>query len=263
MRKQLLPISVSLSFFIIFSYLTYFILKYINTLNAVEEKILITIIYEQVVLGMFIYLKTAVDYAIFVGRLMDKNQGIKKRLAMNIGTSLGCFFGVSLILIIWSIFKEVKIIMFILLLFSGMILIGLGDNSQEHFHDMNKNFKTPVQVFFNITRPIVNMFTFFMPEGSMKAKTLDLKSLFIYSAILPFILGADDLAGYMVLMSISNVFSLLIGIYLADAVIDIFLFTNRKLTTKFVKNKFISYFGAIFFIIIGVLSIIKAINIYL
>lgn len=260
MKKQFLPIFISLGLFVIFTIITYFLLRFLNTFNIISEKLSTQLFFSQIGLGIFIYLKTAVDYAIFVGCLMEKNTGTPKRIAMNAGTSIGCFLGVTLITILWSFFKEVHWLMVILLVVSAMILFKLGDGSKEHYDGMPEWLKYPLNLFFQITRPIVKIFTFFMPNSELSSGTLNVGRLFFLSMIIPFALGADDLAGYMVLLTPLNVFSLLIGIYFGDAIIDIGLFSNQKLTVKIVKNKYVSYFGALIFIFLGFMSIFHAIN---
>ncbi len=263
MNKQIVPITLSLSLFVVFSVITYGLIHLLNLSPLVTEKLTLNFIWGQFFLGIFIYLKTSIDYALFVGSLMEKNEGIKKRIAMNVGTQLGCFVGVTAILVLWVFFKEIRWLMCILLLVAGNVLIGLGDGSQEHFESLDPRLKRPLEIFFKLTRPVVKFFTFFMPHGEMKATTMSVKKLFFISGIIPFVLGADDLAGYMVLLAPINVFSLLVGIYFGDAIIDMALFYDPRLTIKIVKNKWVSFLGALFFIGLGLLSIYHAIHLYL
>lgn len=253
-ENQLIPISVSLGCFVVFVLLTYFLLNIINGFGIIQQKFILSISFTDILLGMVIYLKTAVDYAIFVGLMMDKNAGTVKRIAMNAGTSIGAFIGVSLVVILWAFFKEISWLMAILLVLAGAVLFSLGDSSQEHFKAIPAKLKKPLEVFFNIVRPVISLLTFFMPNGEFKPRKMAGWSLFIFSGVLPFLLGADDLAGYMALIRTHNIFGLLIGIYLADAFIDIALFSNRKFTVRMVKNRWISYFGALFFVFLGVIS---------
>lgn len=260
MRKQIVPISISLGMFVLFSVITFYLLHALNTVGP--GNILIQFTWGQFLIGMLIYLKTAVDYAIFVGLLMDKNPGTPKRIAMNAGTSTGAFIGVTAIAVLWYFFKEIHWLMFILLFVSAGILFSLGDASQEYFEKVDKRLRYPLELFFKITRPLVKVLTFFLPEGEIKPKSMGTKKLFFFSGVLPFVLGSDDLAGYMVLLSPINIFSILLGIYFADAVIDIALFYNHKWTVKAVKNKWISYLGALFFIGLGIMSIMGALKLY-
>lgn len=260
MKKQLIPISLSLGLFALFSASTYGILLILNCFMS--EPLALTLTIGQFLLGIFIYLKTSVDYALFVGGLMEQNPGIRNRIAMNIGTQIGCFIGVTAIVVIWSFFREIRWLMAILLVIAGMILIGLGDGSQEHFETLPGWAKRPLEGFFNLTRPLVQIFTFFMPESDMSPQAMKWGKLFLVSGIIPFALGADDLAGYMVLLTATNVFSLLLGIYFGDAIIDIALFAKPEWTVAVVKNRWVAYLGALFFIGLGILSITHAIQLY-
>ncbi len=261
MKKQLIPIVLSFTLFAIFSVSTYGILFGLNLF--VSEPLKISIVITQFLLGIFIYLKTSVDYALFVGGLMEKNPGIKNRIAMNVGTQIGCFIGVTAIVVLWTFFREIHWLMAILLIVAGMILIGLGDGSQEHFESLPGWVKRPLEVFFNLTRPIVSLFTFFMPDSEMSPKAMSWGRLFFISGIIPFALGADDLAGYMVLLTATNVFSLLLGIYFGDAIIDIALFAKPEWTVAVVKNRWVSYLGAVFFVFLAVMSFIHAVSLFL
>jgi len=260
-KKHLLPLGISFGLFGLFVVATYGILAVLNH-SYFGHGLSTTIIWGQVALGVFIYLKTAVDYALFVGSLMEFNAGIPRRIAMNAGTSIGCFVGVTFIAVLWSFFREIRWLMAILLVVAGMILFKLGDGSRQHFEDVHPWLKKPLHVFFDMMRPIVRVFTFFMPNTELSAGALSVGKLFVLSMIIPFALGADDLAGYMVLLSATNIFSLLIGIYLGDAIIDAALFMNQELTVKIVKNRWVSYLGALFFIGLGALSIFHAIHLF-
>lgn len=263
MNKQLIPVSISLSLFGLCSVITYGLLHFLNGFDLVAHKLSLTLVFGQFLIGIFIYLKTSVDYALFVGALMEKNPGTPKRIAMNVGTQIGCFLGVTVIVVLWVFFKEIHWLMAILLVIAGMILIGLGDGSQEHFSALPEKLRRPLEIFFDVTRPIVKLFTFFMPDNEMSAKEMNTKKLFFVSGIIPFALGADDLAGYMVLLNPVNAFSLLVGIYFGDAIIDIALFFDPEITVKIVKNRWVSYVGALFFIGLGLLSIYHAVRIFI
>ena len=212
MKNQLIPITVSLGFFVVFVGLTYLVLQVLNGFDSLTQKFVLGVSLTNVLLGMLIYLKTAVDYAIFVGLLMDKNEGTAKRIAMNAGTSVGAFIGVTLIVVLWSFFKEIPWLMAGLLVLAGAVLFSLGDTSQEHFQQVPRKLRRPLELFFDFHRPIVNALTFFMPDGDFKPKTMKVWPLFFFSGFLPFLLGADDLAGYMTLITTTNIFGLLIGI---------------------------------------------------
>lgn len=243
-----------------FIFISYLLIK---VFNNNELALSLDFDLKLVLLGMTIYLKTAVDYAIFVSRLMTNNQGLKSRIAMNAGTSLGAFVGVTAVFILWVYFNQIPILMFIMLIIAGCVLFELGEGSEEHYSELSEKFKKPVRIFFNVLSPIYKRVIFFLPDFSTNNKKRPFWSLFLYSAIIPFILGVDDLAGYMSLLRPSNVFSFLAGIYIADSIIDAFLFMKPEITINIIKNKWISFVGAIFFIILGLLSIYHAITLFL
>lgn len=261
MYKHLFPIAISFGLFGVFVGATFVLLHTLNIVLPVQ--LTVTLLWGQVLLGVFIYLKTSVDYALFVGALMENNGGVKKRIAMNAGTSIGCFIGVTAIAVLWSFFQEIHWLMAILLVIAAMILFKLGDGSQQHFDSLPAVIRFPLRVFFDVTRPVVRLCTFFMPDSELQANSLGVRKLFILSMVIPFALGADDLAGYMVLLTTVNIFSLLVGIYFGDALIDAALFANQELTVKIVKNRWVSYFGAVVFIGLGVMSIIHAAHLYI
>lgn len=73
-------------------------------------------------------------------------------------------------------------------------------------------------------------------------------SLAKWSFFLPFIIGLDDLIGYMGAMTIYNVFGLLIGIYFADILIDVLIFVSPDFTKKIVESAYLSFIATFAFI---------------
>lgn len=258
--NNLIAIFISQSMCWIFIALSYCLIVFLNTFGL---DLSTSFDVKLALLGMTIYLKTAVDYAIFVSRLMNNNLGLVPRIAMNAGTSLGAFIGVTMVFIIWAFFNQVPILMFIMLVIAGCILLELGEGSEEHYKELPEKIKKPVRLFFKILSPVYKKIIFFLPDFSTNDKKRTFWNLFFYSAIIPFILGIDDLAGYMSLMTPTNVFSFLCGIYIADSIIDAFLFMKPEITIKIIKNKWISFIGAIFFITLGLLSFYHAFLIFI
>ena len=144
--------------------------------------------FKLVALGMTIYLKTAVDYAIFVSRLMNNNRGLMPRIAMNAGTSLGAFVGVTSVFILWAFFNQIPALMFIMLILAGCVLFELGEGSEEHYSELPEKIKKPVRTFFNVLSPIYKRVIFFLPDFSTNNKKRPFWNLFFYSAI--FLWGA-------------------------------------------------------------------------
>ena len=55
--------------------------------KIIPVRILLKINPSDVLVGMIIYLKTSVDFAIFIGNLMANYKGVKNRIAIEIGTA--------------------------------------------------------------------------------------------------------------------------------------------------------------------------------
>lgn len=68
---------------------------------------------------------------------------------------------------------------------------------------------------------------------------------------MPFILGLDDFAGYVLLFNIVNVFGFGIGVFLGHMVLNIFLCISPKRTIQAVKNPLIAFIGSVAFIILA------------
>lgn len=86
----------------------------------------------DILIGMTVYIKTAIDFAIFIGRLMDKNPGVKGRVGIEIGTAAGNAVGTMAILLIWTFFKEVNWLLVAMVFLAGLVLIRLAQDSLDH-----------------------------------------------------------------------------------------------------------------------------------
>ena len=79
-KEQLLPLILTVIIFII---LTAILRVEIAVLNAVTlSDIQIQIRWTDVLVGLTIYLKTSIDFAIFMGNLMHTNQGWRNKIAI-------------------------------------------------------------------------------------------------------------------------------------------------------------------------------------
>ena len=241
--SQLIPILVCTVLFTLFvTSSVLFITQLINPYSS--EKIEISFHLKDFLVGFFLYFITAVDYALIVGRMQTVNRGLTARFVMNVFTCLGCFIGVSLVLFLWGFAKEVDWLIISLLIFAGSVMVKLAYEGLEYFVDA-KNIWKPIRV---LTAAITTSLhhategiTFWIPElASPKVTKMSLGKLALWSGILPFIIGLDDFIGYMGAMTIYNVFSLLVGIYLADIVIDILIFISPKATKKIVESALLS-----------------------
>lgn len=252
--NQAIPIVVCFVLFAVFMIVSDWIITVLIN-PTLSEKISLELRWFDVAVGFFLYFVTAIDYALIVGRMQVTNPGSKPRLVMNIFTCVGCFVGVTLVLFLWGFAKEVALLIIPVLIFAGSVMIKLAYESIEYFEN-NESLPKMVRVvtvkILEILYVPSRVFTFWMPEiarpstGKMSLLTLAKWSLF-----LPFIIGLDDLIGYMGAMTIFNVYSLLFGIYLADIVIDILIFVSPTITKKIVQSPVLSLIAVYAFLFLA------------
>src|SRR5579884_1100022 len=99
LTKQLAPISLTIITFLLLSAI---LLVYVRLLNLLPmNNIYAFANLKDVVIGVFIYVKTAIDFALFTANLMVNNKGFKNQIAIELGTQAGNGIGTLLILTIW------------------------------------------------------------------------------------------------------------------------------------------------------------------
>ncbi len=233
----------------------------------ISDKISTSIRISDIIIGLTIYLKTSVDFAIFIGRLMDKNQGLKGRIGIEIGTALGNAAGTMAILLIWSIFKSVNWLLALMIIIASLVLVRLAEDGLEHININKKGypnwFKLIVTKFefilvnFNkLTKPLLNKI---IPERSLEVnKKLTFWALMTMAFTVPFILGLDDFAGYVPLFDVVNVYGFAIGVFVGHMILNVLLYLSPKRTIELVKNPVISFIGSVVFIGLAVWGFIEA-----
>ena len=267
---QIIPIILTLFTFLILSTALYGLLLLLNNL-PLREKIVLDFGKRDILIGVAIYLKTAIDFAIFIGNLMHTNPGWKKRIAIEFGTAVGNAFGTFLILIVWTLFKEVPVLMIIMIFIASVVLLRMAQESLEEFLKQKKSFiriRMPVsllqeQLNFinNLFRPILR---FFVPNLNLtRTKKLSFANLVVFSFTIPFLLGLDDFAGYIPIFSIVNLFGFTLGVMLGHMILNIGLFVFPKTTVKVVKHPFVLVIGGIAFIGLGIFGFYEAFQILL
>lgn len=252
--NQLVPIAVCLILFAGFMAASWFFIQYLVNPFSVE-KIRIELHLVDALVGFFLYFVTAVDYALIVGRMQVSNPGSKARFVMNVCTCVGCFIGVTLVLFLWGFAKEIPWLIIPILIFAGSVMIKLAYEGIEYFEhsaEIPQVIRLALTKFLRAAHSVTTLFTFWIPElGSPRVQRMSVWDLAKWSLFLPFIIGLDDLVGYMGAMTIYNVFSLLFGIFLADILIDILIFVSPTLTKKMVENAYLSVMAALAFIYLG------------
>ncbi len=230
----------------------------IVTLNIFTPTDILTKVHiTDVLVGLTIYLKTSVDFAIFIGNLMAAYPGWKNRIAIEIGTASGNALGTIIVLAIWDFFKEVKLLLAAMIFVAALVLLKLAEESLSHVTDQEvgarerlKNIAKRIGTFLGpINKFFHGALKYIIPHLSMKPKpNLSLWGLLGMSFTIPFILGLDDFAGYVPVFDIVNVFGFSIGVIVGHMILNIFLFISPKNTIKAVKNPVVSILGSVAFV---------------
>ncbi|MEI6728856.1 MAG: hypothetical protein WCK98_04400 [bacterium] len=265
--EQLFPILFAGIVFIAIAVAYYFWITVLNIFPG--EKILLSLNWTDVVVGLTIYLKTAVDFALIIGIFMKNYPGLKNRLAIETGTAIGNALGTAIILVIWYFFKEIIWLLAIMVIFASLVLLKLAQTSIEHiFEDQEKEHISPAVVksatFLNSILNPINKFlspvlSKVVPEMKFDAgKKLTFWGLVVASFTIPFILGLDDFAGYVPLFNVVNVFGFGLGVFLGHCILNIFLFINPNKTIEIVKNPIIGVLGSLVFIGLSIWGLYEA-----
>ena len=270
--EQGIPIFLTFITFCALATVLYGILLFLNTLHL-KSPIVLDFRKREVLLGIIIYLKTAIDFAIFIGNLMHSNPGWKKRIAIEVGTAIGNGAGTFLILLIWTIFKEIPLLMIAMIFIASIVLLKMAEESLESFLDQKNSFialniRKPVSLLQGqldavnrLFRPILK---FFVPNLNLtKTKKLSFANLIAFSFTIPFVLGLDDFAGYIPLFTVVNVFGFSIGVLLGHMLLTIGLFALPQKTVAIVKHPIVLMVGGIAFIGLALYGFYECIHILL
>ena len=277
-KNNILPLIFAVVVFIALSFAYYLEVIGLNSLPFSTEKILTTINPIDVGVGLLIYLKTSIDFALFIGILMKKYPGLTNRYAIEIGTAVGNTLGTMLVLGLWVVFKEISILLGLMVLFASLVLFEMAASSLEHLYEADIDTEDEVVVtkwqlsIANFIKTLLSPLLFFispilskvMPSMSHNVENENPKSffgLFLMSMSIPFILGLDDFAGYVPFFQVVNVFGFGIGVFLGHCILNILLFINPKVTIKIIKNPVIAILGAIAFILLGGYGVYEAVKI--
>ncbi|MFA5954792.1 MAG: hypothetical protein WC817_04640 [Patescibacteria group bacterium] len=225
----------------------------------------------DVAIGLTIYLKTSVDFAIYIGNLMAKHHGWKNRVAIEIGTALGNGVGTMAILVVWAFFKEVRWLLALMVTIASFVLLRLAEDSLEHATKRDAPLASSWVVIIaraieRFLRPINRLFLpivqYILPDLKMKSVGRGtFAAVFSLAFSVPFILGLDDFAGYVTLFNVVNVFGFAIGVFVGHMILNIFLYLSPSRTIQAVKNPVIALFGSVAFIGIAAWGLLEVIHI--
>lgn len=255
LKEQGIPLSLTVLTFITLCFILYGFIFLLNLLPT-TEKIEPILRKRDILIGLTIYLKTSIDFAIFMGNLMKSNPGWKKRITIELGTGVGHATGTLIILLIWNFLREVPILMAIMIFLASLVLLRMAEESIKEFLQTQTNrkhihrvtsFLHAQLIFVNkLFKPLLGKL---IPNASItNIKTLSFFNLFIFALTVPFILGLDDFAGYIPIFSIINVFGFAVGVFLGHMILNLGLFLSPKTTIKLVKTPLILIVGGAAFI---------------
>jgi hypothetical protein len=227
----------------------------ITLLNQIlSDQISLTVRIADILVGMTIYLKTAIDFGIFIGRLMEKNPGLKGRIGIEIGTAVGNGVGTMAILLIWAFFKEVNWLLALMIFIASLVLLRLAQDTLEDAGDQKPfMLRKPVEylerfltALNKLTHPILSRV---VPSQSIRVEhKKTLFALLSMAFIVPFILGLDDFAGYVPLFNVVNVFGFTIGVLLGHMLLNISLYISPNRTIAAIRNPIIAVVGSVVFV---------------
>ncbi len=267
-KEQLVPIVLTAVTFFGLWLLLYWFLTILNLFPA-KEHILLHLHLPDILVGLIIYLKTSVDFGIFIGNLMRSNPGWKKRIAIELGTAIGNGLGTLVVLTIWNFFREVPLLMAIMILLASLVLLKMAQESLEEFckaeSDMLEVLNKPIGTLNAILERINKLFSpllnILVPHvGLTRIKTMPWMQLMFFAFSIPFILGLDDFAGYIPLFSIINVYGFAVGVFLGHMILNIALFLSPKKTVQFVQKPLVLLFGGLAFVGIAIWGFYEVIH---
>ncbi len=266
--RQFVPLLATFVTFVFLAVLLFLYLKLLDTL-PVESKIALYIRPQDVLVGFTIYIKTAIDFALFMGNLMYVHPGWKNRIAIDLGTNFGNAVGTIIILTIWTFFKEIPLLLIAMILIAALVLLkmaeeGIGDllSQRSVFPPVIQNaFIFLKKILGIINKPLNPVIGRIIPKMSMDStKNKTFIAVLLFSFTVPFVLGLDDFAGYIPLFSIINIFGFAIGTLLGHMLLNISLFAFPALTTRVVRHPFIIGFGSLVFLGLSLLGFFEVIK---
>jgi hypothetical protein len=251
MRYQLIPLGLTIVVLAILIAILHGSILLLNTLPFTQP-IILSIRWYDVLVGMTVYLKTSIDFAILMGRLMAGYPDWRGRVAIEIGTAVGNAAGTIAIIALWVLLKHIDILLAIMIFIAALVLFELAHGSLEQISDWNI-----AKVLHKLLDPIVR----YLPDigANLNGKTgLSWRGLLGFSMTVPFILGLDDFAGYVPLFSVVNVYGFAIGVMGAHTLLNIALFLSPARTVQAVKNQYVALLGALAFIGLALYGLFEA-----
>ncbi len=235
---------------------------HLTNLLLANNPILLVFRFTDFLLGIYLYLKTSVDFAVFIGSMIHANPGWKNRIAVEWGTSLGNFVGTIAIIWVWILFHALgPIFEGTIILLASFILLELAagslyrlqqagwDRSTSWHHLFYKSSYSLLSLLRRFTSPFLK----WMPDvkGTMAGKkAANLTSLLLYSFTIPFVLGSDDFAGYMSIFNVVNIFPFAVGVIVGHSLLLAGIFAIPQTVEKIMAKPLTSALAVTTFLII-------------
>ena len=263
--EQAVPLALTVVVFVAMWALLHGEILLLNLVGG-HENISFFILAQDVLVGMTIYLKTSIDFAIFIGHLMRTHPGWKNRIAIECGTAAGNALGTIVILAIWNLFRNIDWLLAIMVFLAALVLFKLAEEGLEHAHDDKKRypqiFRTAVHVCEVVLQRLNAIIEPFlgrlMPNITMNTTTkYRWGGLLIFAGTIPFILGLDDFAGYVPLFSVIRVYGFAVGVLAGHLILNICLFLSPDTTIRIVKQPIISFLGSLAFVGLAIWGLVE------
>lgn len=266
LKAQVIPIALAFVAAAVFAGVIALSIPLLNSLNTLHP-IVLHLRWYDVVIGFTIYIKTSVDFAIFMGHLIRQNLGWKNRTAIEFGTAAGNAFGTLVVMVIWTFFREVRWLLALMIFVAALVLLrlaaeGLGPAEKSFTGLWGRVICRFADVLRAINRLIDPVLGFIVPKKTLTAEPKHgWWKLVAFSFTVPFILGLDDFAGYVPLFSVVNIFGFAVGAIAAHTVLTILLFVSPTRTANAVLNPAVSLVGSLVFVGLAAWGFHEALNV--
>ncbi len=268
LKSQILPIFLTLVIFLVLVGVLYGQIFLLNKFTFIDISTHLRI--SDILVGLVIYLKTSIDFAIFIGNLMRRFPGWRSRIAIEIGTAVGNALGTLIILGIWNFFRNIEWLLGIMIFIASLVLLRMAEDGLEHARSgatpqaINNLIELLQKILFKVNSVFRPLLQKLIPSMQVNEDAhMNIWKLFLFSLSVPFILGLDDFAGYVPLFSVINVFGFAIGVFAGHMVLNALLFISPKKTVQIIQNVYISLIGSFAFILLALWGIYEVFKIFI
>lgn len=264
-KRQVLPLSLTVLVCAAMIGLLWLEIKALNQFTT--NDIVTRVRWVDITIGLTVYLKTSIDFAVFIGRLMKQNSDWKSRISIEIGTAFGNALGTMGVLLLWTFFKEVRWLLATMIFLASLVLFRLADDAlAEHLEGVEKGHpivhkcKLFLEAFNRVTHPVLR---FILPNlKTTEKRALAFWPLMVSAFTVPFILGLDDFAGYVPIFNIVNVFGFGIGVFVGHMILNALLYISPERTIQIIRNHWISLAGSLAFVGLGIWGLIEVVRMF-